>query len=267
MNIFKKALAVVSLAFAFAPQVHASEVNIGGVVFDPDYNDGVENDFIGRFDFTQWFTTSPTTTRVLNNFESAASIGAVMSSLNGSSAASGFYLQGGGKLNQVNDSSNSFNTGFGPLGSFCPSCQLTYAFGGIGLNKNQTFDVSNAWAQIYVDNSTAYETPINSSADASTLLDGKVWLDFKVLSLGFLFGNVQNGLVSSELEVTGGLAAFNFVPATLSYSAGAFFPSLTSKYSQGGNGSILGNSVPEPGTIALLGFGLLGLALTRRRKV
>ena len=273
MKIFKKALAIMSLALAFTPSVHAGEINIGGVVFDPDYNDGVEFDFIGDFKFTQWYAPTSSAKGVLNNFASAATIGSVLATLDiTSSSATGFYLQGAGKFDGVNDPLNDFSTGFGALGSFCPGCQLTYAFGGIGLNKNNTFDITNAWAQIYVDKTTDFHPPVNDNADAQAAIDGQVWLDLEILALAFQPGAnpVLNGVVSATLGVIGGLAENNFLPKELSYTGDAHFQSLqlgmATKYSLGGNGSVIGNTVPEPASIAMLGIGLLGLAFSRRRK-
>lgn len=279
MNIFKKLLTTVVASTAFVASAQASEINIGGVVFDPDYNVVVEQDFLALFNFTQWYASSASTVGTVDNYNSAVNISTVLGSLGGT-GATGYILQGAGKLYQVNDSTKNFTNGFGGINSFCPGCQLTYAFGGIGLNKDNTFDVSNAWAKMFVDTTTDVNTPITSQTVANKATDGNVWLDFSFQNLAFQSGTVSNGLVSATLNIIGGIAANNFDPQSLFYSASAFFPFVPnplstptnplpplvdSKYSSGGNGQAFGNTIPEPGTIAILGLGLLGLALSRRR--
>ena len=67
-----------------------------------------------------------------------------------------------------------------------------------------------------------------------------------------------------KFEVIGGAAAPNFQPSKLTYSADARFNNGAT-YSSGGNGSMIGNTIPEPGSLALFGLGMLGAAALRRR--
>ncbi|MES2072206.1 MAG: PEP-CTERM sorting domain-containing protein [Pseudomonadota bacterium] len=264
MNFLKKAFIGAVAALALASSAQATNTNAGGVVWDPDYNAGTESDFISQFAFTQWFTTSATAIDTLT-FGGAASIGSVLSTLGGA-GSTGYYLQGAGLVNRINDASNNIAAGFGTAGSFCPGCQLTYAFGGIGLNKDSSFDLTNAWARLYVDTTTVAGTPVNSQASANNYVDGQVWLDLKFTDLQFLSGGVQFGYVGGNFDIIGGSAATSFNPGKLSYGGSTQFLSLADAYSKGGNGQALGNSVPEPGSMALVGLGLLAAGALRRRQ-
>lgn len=258
MKLLKKALIGSALALAFSA-AQASPLTVGGVTWDPDYSDSGENDFTTKFDFTQWFGTTSEAAGVTPSYSDAVAIGTVFSSLNGSSAASGYFLKGAGEVYRVN--ANNKNDG----DVFCTGCELTYAFGGIGLNKNGTFNVTNAWARLFVNSTTPnFTAPVSNQAEVNDAVSGTKWLDLKFTSLGFVGGDVLNGQVSATLAVVGGAAAAHFQPSTLSYTATAFFlPGA--KYSSNGNGSMTGNTIPEPGSLALFGLGMLGAAALRRR--
>ncbi len=266
MNFLKKTFLGAVTALALIGSAQATNINVGGVVWDPDYNAGTEQDFISQFNFTQWFTSSPTAVNTLT-YNGAAALGTVLgATAGGGTGGTGFFLQGAGLINRVNDAANNIGAGFGGANTFCPGCQLTYAFGGIGLNKDNSFDLTNAWARIYVDTTTAATTPVNSQASANNYTDGQVWLDLKFTDLAFSQGGLQFGFVNGHFDVIGGLAATSFNPDTLSYGGSTQFLSLNDAYSNGGNGQALGNSIPEPGSMALVGLGLLAAGALRRRQ-
>lgn len=260
MKLLKKAIIGSALALAFSG-AQAAPITVDGVTWDPDYSDAGDSDFISEFKFTQWFGTSYEAAGVAPNYAGATSIQTVLSTLNGSTAASGYYLKGAGELDRVNGL-------FSP--DFCSGCELTYAFGGIGLRKNGTFDTTNAWARMYVNSTSPnYTTPAGSQAEVNDAVSGAMWLDLKFVSLDFLTGSVAGGKVGAILQVVGGDAASHFQPNTLEYTADAFFTTQQNnnlKYSTGGNGSMIGNTIPEPGSLALFGLGLLGAAGAVRRR-
>lgn len=274
-------LAALVLGGGLALSAQAAPINVGGVVWDPSYTDGsvpaVEEDFIGRFSFTQWYSAVMDPTGTLNSFSSAETIGTVLASQGGGAGATGLFLAGAGEFYQINDPAGdvltSSATGGGPA-SFCPGCELTFAFGGIGLNGDGSFDLSQSWAHVYVDHTPNFAIPVNSQGRADGALDGALWLELSILDLGFT--SLANGLASGYVDVTfgivGGLAAGYFDPQIAFYNASAFFGTtattadLSARYSSGGNGSVQANTVPEPGLLGLLGLGLLGLGLARRHK-
>ena len=87
MKLVKTLAAAAVLAMSsFATQ--ASTITVGGVSWDTDYVDAGDSDFLGGFEFTQWFSDVNSTIGDLSNYSSAKSIGTVLGSLNPTSQVS-----------------------------------------------------------------------------------------------------------------------------------------------------------------------------------
>lgn len=263
MNTFKKIIGASAIALA-SLSVSASEINVGGVVWDPDWMDGGEQDFSMQYDFTQFFSTTSVaandTAGMLTAYNTAEGINDVLSTLTGGAGSTGYYLSGTGESYRINGNN-----------AFCPSCELTIAFGGLGLNLDGTYDASSAWISLYVDDSADYSHPLSNGAEINAAMDGNLWLSASFLSFGLTGGTVDNGLASANLQVNGGMASQNFLDSDLAgfmlQSGSAFFNTLTNaKYSGQGNGQVMSDTIPEPTSIAIFGLGLLGLAGAARRK-
>lgn len=262
MKTITKAIALAGLVTLSGVST-AAVVNVGGVNFDTDYVDAGDSDFGAEFKFTQWFGDTIQTYRNINNYDSAITTGTVFSSLDGSAGGSGYFLSAVGEVDRLNGG-NMVGPTFMDAG-----LELTFALGGIELNKDQTFNFTNAWGGLFVNSTSPnYNTPSGSQAETTDAQSGDEWLIFSIDSLAFTSGDVQNGFVSASLNITGGLAQSYFDPQKVEYSASAFFnPNGT--YSSNGNGQIQGNTeapvvVSAPSTLAILGLGLVGFAARRR---
>lgn len=249
-------LITVAVSMALAASANASVINVGGVVWDPDQTAV----FPGEVDFTSHGGLLENSVDPTNGI---------------------FHVEGRGIVNQINSTTTNQTI-------FCPGCELTYTFSmdlvainPVALNI-ATFSFTNLSVSVFVDNAMNYDGSFANAAD------GQLWLS--LVGNGNLTGTgtdigtgSDQGSGSALLDVVGGLAMGNFDTNTKLNGADMVF---TSSFQPAGFSEIIGydnqdqpiyapmltgtmdlkgNSIPEPGTIALIGAGLLGLGLGRRR--
>lgn len=256
MNRFSMTMIAAGLALLVG-QAHASDISIGGVVWDPD----------SPLDFTS-------TDQMYESI--AVNVGDV--------------IGGFGRINSING-----------LNTFCSAagCELTYQFGGYTLNNTGggQFTFTGGWLNVYVDNTPDF----SAVGGVTTANDGVLWLSlaahtsYDVTSgrTGTLHSDPTPIVVGLQgdgrgfLDVTGGIASVRFDTNTFNVQTSAaptfdksdflftssfqllrnpiIDPVTGAVYPMFGSNDIQGDSIPEPGSLALLGLGVLGLAAARRR--
>jgi hypothetical protein len=188
---------------------------------------------------------------------------------------------------------------------FCPTCQLTFTFGGFKLDQIiPTFPFVNTmnlvftggWMTFWVQDTAAAGYTAFNPLVAGNSGDGDEWLTLTAHSqtlngnTGTLFGsltgvlgsgNNEAGAGSGLFDVSGGLAAGNFDTNTIPVASGggpadfnfssSYQPTPSGVVAKGalplfGTAEIKGSAIPEPASILLLALGLLGVAMNSKRK-
>jgi len=282
MKLFKKVLAGVAVAAALATSAHASVINVQGILWDPD--SVAPDDFQATTNLFQWYQSS-----------AAYDPTGTVTSFTGATSLVNKFVTGAGLFSQVNgvDTADS-NPGDTTPADFAAG-QLTYIFGGIeitgvtvsGTSAVYSYDLTNSYFNVYSNaNANNYGTSgtlagqvaASVGSYATPFLTGHFdafSVDALLLNLTTgspnLFGSA-NGLIS----VTGGAAYSNFDtntkinPNDQSLSDISFGGSsqinFASSISTVGTANMLGNTIPEPASIALIGLAMLGAGVASRRK-
>jgi hypothetical protein len=238
MKLFKKVLTGVAVAAALATSAHA--INVGGVIWNPS----APTDFTSQSINMRQFIDP--TSGELSGF-------GIITAMNGTDQA-----------------------------TFCPGCELTFQFSGfmpagttIIPTLGQTITYHQGIIDVYVG-ALEIATPSDYLAlTAANTGNGALFLSL-ANNYDFLGTELSASLLAGVgfLDVTGGMAAANFDTNTQTGGSDmGFTTSLSFRQPPGntisdisGTGNFVGNTIPEPESLALVGLGLLGLAVSRRRK-
>jgi len=238
----------------------AATLSAGGVEWDTTAINGVQGTS-GTIQFQQWFSDG--------TYDVGADGQVIITETSNDAIAlgAGGFLTGVGVVNSLSDGRNFFNP------SFCQSgpatCELTVAFGGllaVGVNE---FDASNAWLNIYFDDTPDFGISVGSSAyeNFEEAQDGNLWASFEFSSFNFDGNGFQSGDVEAYLDIVGGDSDVMDIFDT--GSVRDIFLTASSQfnndvYTNGSTGEF--TTVSTPATLGLFGLALFGLGAASRRR-
>lgn len=253
-------------------------VTVAGITWDPDAVGDFTMDGGSAFQFTK------------KGFEAADANGTFMNTAQAlatplaPNAPNTVYQNGGANPGVIEGFAVITQINGALFGVDVPGRQLTAIFGGMDIYANGASPFGSniggaPWIRLYSDATT---TAVGTNpATVGNAANGTLWLSMVLAptnSIGFSYvgpntinpdsGGARQFAIQGEFVITGGAAAGNFEPGPFNFDLG--FGSSTSNYEPfftTGSVALSGISVPEPGSLALIGLALIGAGFAGRRKV
>lgn len=251
MNLLKTFVAASVIALA-SFSVNASQIQSGGITWNPDYTSGLGEDFFAAAAYSQ-------------EFIAGSSRGGITTgdSVLFSDLAIGDTLRGYGAISELN---GQYPT------AYCVTCtELTFAYSDFEVTATTGIGAplfTGGSLGFYVNNGQRLADTTGSLFNNASA--GALWLDLVSSStVGTdLTGTANTDGLTSYFDIvsTAGTAAGNFNTNSLAYGADMAFTGNIFNGTNAGRGEFVGNSIPEPTSLAIFGLGLLGLAGAARRK-
>lgn len=259
-NLIRKSI-VAGLLLGTSSMASAATLSAGGVEWDTIDINGVQGT-AGTIQFQQWFSDGSYGV----GSEGQATI--TETSNDGIALGAGGFLSGVGRIESLSDGRNFFDPTFCQNGP--NTCELTVAFGGLLAVGTNDFDASNAWLNIYFDDTPDFGLSVNSTSYTkfAEAQDGNLWASFEFSSFEFDGNGFESGDVEAYLNVVGGNSDVMdiFDSGTLRdifLTASAQFNNDV--YTNGSTGEF--TTVSTPATLGLFGLALFGLGVASRKRI